>query len=139
MSENTLLTHFHCAILTSNLTLFFREVSSYAQNQRQQEPCYCIYRFRCSDWKIVEGQEGLSKTVAHIEELKQDIKSLREGLKPQKAEIKQTEKEIAKLEAKKAAAEAKAAEAVKKVEAEAMLKKLLASGMTADEILEKLK
>ena len=30
-------------------------------------------------------------------------------------------------------------EAAKKVEAEAVLKKLLASGMTADEILEKLK
>lgn len=84
-------------------------------------------------------EEGLSKTVAQIEELKTDIKSLREGLKPQKAEIKQTEKEIAKLEAKKAATEAKAAEAAEKVEAEAVLKKLLASGMTADEILEKLK
>ena len=84
-------------------------------------------------------EEGLSKTVAQIEELKADIKSLRESLKPQKAEIKQTEKEIARLEAKKSAAEAKAAEAAKKVEAEAVLKKLLASGMTADEILEKLK
>ena len=84
-------------------------------------------------------EEGLSKTVAHIEELKTDIKSLREGLKSQKAEIKQTEKAIAKLEAKKATAEAKAAEAAKKVEAEAVLKKLLASGMTADEILAKLK
>ena len=84
-------------------------------------------------------EEGLSKTVAHIEELKQDIKSLREGLKPQKAEIKQIEKEIAKLETKKAAAEARAAEAAKKVEVEAVLKKLLSSGMTADEILEKLK
>lgn len=78
-------------------------------------------------------------TVANIEALKTDIKSLRESLKPQKAEIKQTEKEIAKLEAKKAAAEAKAAEAAKKVEAEAVLKKLLASGLTADEILKKLK
>lgn len=84
-------------------------------------------------------EKGLSKTVAHIEELKTDIKSLSESLKPQKAEIKQTEKAIAKLEDKKAAAEAKAAEAAKKVEAEAMLKKLLASGMTGDEILEKLK
>ena len=84
-------------------------------------------------------EEGIAKTVGQIEELKTDIKSLRESLKPQKAEIKQTEKEIAKLEAKKAAAEAKAAEAAKKVEAEAVLKKLLASGMTADEILEKLK
>ena len=84
-------------------------------------------------------EEGVSKTVAQIEELKTDIRSLRESLKPQKAEIKRTEKKIAKLEAKKAAAEAKAAEAAKKVEAEAVLKKLLASGMTADEILEKLK
>ena len=41
-------------------------------------------------------EEGLSKTVAHIEELKTDIKSLRESLKPQKAEIKQTEKENCK-------------------------------------------
>ena len=73
-------------------------------------------------------EEGLSKTVAQIEELKTDIKSLRESLKPQKA-----------LEAKKAVAEAKAAEAAKKAEAEDVLKKLLASGMTADEILEKLK
>lgn len=84
-------------------------------------------------------EEGLSKTVAQIEELKTDIKSLRESLQPQRAEIKQTEKEIAKLEAKKAAAEAKAAEAAKKAEAQDVLKKLLASGVTADEILEKLK
>ena len=84
-------------------------------------------------------EEGLSKTVAQIEELKADIKSLRESLKPQKAEIKQTEKEIAKLEAKKVAAEAKAAEAAKKAEAEDVLKKLLASGMTADEKQKKLK
>ena len=70
-------------------------------------------------------EEDLSKTAAHIEELKTDIKSLRESLKPQKAEIKQAEKEIAKLEAKKAA--------------EAVLKKLLSSGMSADDILEKLK
>ena len=84
-------------------------------------------------------EEDFSETVAYIEELKNDIKSLRESLKPQKAEIKQTEKEIAKLEAKKAAAEAKATEVAKKVEAEAVLKKLLASGMTADDVLKKLK
>ena len=84
-------------------------------------------------------EEGLSKTVAQIEELKTDIKSMRESLKPQKAEIKKVEKKIAKLEAKKSAAEAKAAEAAKKAEAEDMLKKLLASGMSADEILAKLK
>lgn len=78
-------------------------------------------------------EEDFSETVAYIEELKNDIKSLRESLKPQKAEIKQTEKEIAKLEAKKVA------EVAKKVETEAVLKKLLASGMTADDVLKKLK
>ena len=84
-------------------------------------------------------EEGVAKTVAQIEELKTDIKSMRESLKPQRAEIKQVEKEIAKLEAKKAKAEQKAAEEAKKSEAEAVVKKLLAGGMSADEILEKLK
>ena len=46
---------------------------------------------------------------------------------------------MASLESKKAKADAKAAEEAKKTEAEAVLKKLLASGMSADEILEKLK
>ena len=39
----------------------------------------------------------------------------------------------------KAKADAKATEEAKKAEAEAVLKKLLVSGMSADEILEKLK
>ena len=43
------------------------------------------------------------------------------------------------MEAKKAKADAKSAEAAKKTEAEDVLKKLLASGVSADEILEKLK
>lgn len=45
----------------------------------------------------------------------------------------------ADLKTKKVKAETKAAESAKKAEAEDVLKKLLASGMTADEILEKLK
>ena len=56
-----------------------------------------------------------------------------------KTVLKKAEKEMATLEAKKAKADANAAEEAKKVEAEAVLKKLLASGMSADEILEKLK
>ena len=47
-------------------------------------------------------------------------------------------KEVATLEAKKVKSDAKAAEEAKKTEAEAVLKKLLASGMTAEEILAKL-
>ena len=64
---------------------------------------------------------------------------MRESLKPQRAEIKQVEKEISKLVAKKAKADQKAADEAKKSEAEAVVKKLLAGGMSADEILEKLK
>ena len=47
--------------------------------------------------------------------------------------------QVVTLEAKKAKADVKAAEEAKKAEAESVLKKLLASGMSADEILEKLK
>ena len=53
--------------------------------------------------------------------------------------LKAIDKEIVKLEAKKTKADAKAAEEAKKAEAETVLKKLLAVGMSADEILEKLK
>ena len=56
-----------------------------------------------------------------------------------KSALKKVEKELTSLEAKKAKADAKAAEEAKKAEAESVLKKLLASGMSADEILEKLK
>jgi hypothetical protein len=51
---------------------------------------------------------------------------LKADLKEKKTALKKAEKEVSTLEAKK-------------IEAEAVLKKLLASGMSADEILEKLK
>lgn len=43
------------------------------------------------------------------------------------------------LETKKKKEDAKAAEEAKKAEAESVVKRLLASGMSADEILERLK
>jgi len=52
-------------------------------------------------------------------------------LKEKKSALKKAEKEVASLEAKKAKADAKAAEEAKKTEVEAVLKKLLASGMSA--------
>ena len=54
-------------------------------------------------------------------------------------ESKSIDKEIARIEAKKVKAETKAAESAKKAEAEDVLKKLLASGVSADDILAKLK
>ena len=68
-----------------------------------------------------------------------NIDTLKADLKEKKTALKKAEKEMASLEAKKAKADAKAAEEAKKTEADAVLKKLMASGMSADEILEKLK
>lgn len=59
-------------------------------------------------------------------------------LKTKKDELKAATKDLTKAEAKKAAIEKKAAEEAKKGEAEDVLKKLLANGMTAEEILAKL-
>ena len=64
---------------------------------------------------------------------------MKADLKEKKTALKKAEKEVVTLEAKKARADAKAAEEAKKAEAESVLKKLLAEGMSADEILEKLK
>ena len=64
---------------------------------------------------------------------------MKADLKEKKTALKKAEKEVASLEAKKAKADAKATEEAKKTEAEAVLKNLLASGMTANDILAKLK
>ena len=61
------------------------------------------------------------------------------AFKASKTALKNAEKEVASLEVKKEKADAKAAEEEKKAEAEAVVKKLLDGGMSADEILEKLK
>lgn len=89
--------------------------------------------------QLAEKQSAREAAAAEIASITANIDALKADLKTKKAELKTIDKAIAKLEDKKAAAEAKAAEAAKKAEAEAVLKKLLASGITADEILAKLK
>lgn len=59
-------------------------------------------------------------------------------MKSKKSALKVAAKELSKAEAKKVVAEKKVAEESKKTEAESVLKKLLASGMSADEIVAKL-
>ena len=59
-------------------------------------------------------------------------------MKSKKSALKVAVKELSKAVAKKEAAEKKAAEESKKAEAESVLKKLLASGMSADDIIAKL-
>ena len=76
--------------------------------------------------QIAEKQESLTSLTAEIESITANIDTMKVDLKEKKTALKKAEKEAATLEAKKA-------------EAEAVLKKLVASGMSVDEILEKLK
>ena len=89
--------------------------------------------------QIAEKQSAREALSAEIASVIANIDSLKADLKEKKASLKAIDKEIVKLEAKKEKADAKAAEEAKKEEAESVLKKLLAEGMSADEIFEKLK
>ena len=89
--------------------------------------------------QLAEKQSAKEALSAEIVSIIANIDTLKADLKEKKSALKKAKKEVAMLEAKKAKADAKAAEEAKKTEAEAVLKKLLASGMSADEILEKLK
>ena len=89
--------------------------------------------------QIAEKQSAREELSAEIASITANVDSLKADLKEKKASLKAIDKEIVKLEAKKAKADAKAAEEAKKTEAESVLKKLLASGVSTDEILAKLK
>ena len=89
--------------------------------------------------QIVEKQESIASLTAEITSITANIDTLKADLKEKKTALKFTQKELTKLEAMKTAADQKAAEVEKKNEAEDVLKKLLASGVSADEILAKLK
>lgn len=89
--------------------------------------------------QIAEKQSAKEALTVEIASITANIDTLKADLKEKKASLKAIDKEIVKLEAKKAKADAKAAEEAKKTEAASVLKKLLAEGMSADEILAKLK
>ena len=89
--------------------------------------------------QIAEKQSAKEAAAAEIASITANIDALKADLKTKKVALKSIDKEIARIKVKKIKAETKAAESAKKAEAEDVLKKLLASGMTADEILAKLK
>ena len=89
--------------------------------------------------QIAEKQSAKEALTAEIASIQKAIEEQKSTLKEKKTALKKAEKEVATLEAKKAKADAKAAEEAKKAEAESVVKRLLASGMSVDEILEKLK
>ena len=87
---------------------------------------------------VAEKTAAKEQIETEITALSDNISVLKEQLKSKKSALKAAAKELSKAEAKKIAAEKKAAEESKKAEAESVLKKLLASGMSADEIIAKL-
>ena len=89
--------------------------------------------------QLAEKQSAKEAVSAEIASITANIDALKADLKTKKAALKSIDKEIARIEAKKIKAETKAAESAKKAEAENVLKKLLASGVSADNILAKLK
>ena len=82
------------------------------------------------------AKESLTAEVATIEE---NLESIKADLKAKKAELKKLDTELANLEMRKAEADAKAAEEAQKAELEETIQKLMDAGVSAAEILEKLK
>ena len=88
---------------------------------------------------IAEKSSSKEALVADIASLEENLTSLKADLKAKKAELKTVEKELGKLEEQKAEVEAREAEEAKKAELEETIQKLMADGVSAAEILEKLK
>ena len=88
---------------------------------------------------IADKSSDRETLAAGIASLEENLTALKADLKAKKAELKKLDTELAKLEAQKAEMEAREAEAAKKAELEEMIQKLMADGMSAAEILEKLK
>ena len=82
------------------------------------------------------AKEDLTVEIATLEE---NLTALKADLKAKKAELKKLDTELGKLEEQKAAFDAAQAEEAKKAELESVLQKLMADGVSAAEILEKLK
>ena len=86
--------------------------------------------------QIAEKQSAKEALTAEIASITANIDTLKANLKEKKTALKKAEKELTKLEAKKAAADQKAIEAAKKNEAENLVKKLLAEGISATRFLK---
>ena len=82
------------------------------------------------------AKESLTVEIASLEE---NLDSIKTELKAKKAELKKLDTELGKLEEQKAAFDAREAEEAKKAELEETIQKLMADGVSAAEILEKLK
>ena len=81
----------------------------------------------------------IAEKAAAKDALVSDIAALEENVNNLKNELKKLDTELGKLEAQKAEADAKAAAEAQKAELDETIQKLMADGVSAAEILEKLK
>ena len=88
---------------------------------------------------IAEKAAAKDALVSDIAALEENVNNLKTELKEKKAELKKLDTEITKLEEQKAAFDAKAAADAQKAELEETIQKLMTDGVSAAEILEKLK
>ena len=88
---------------------------------------------------IAEKAAAKDALTADITALEENLETIKADLKAKKAELKKLDTELSKLEAKKAEADAKAAAEAQKAELDETIQKLMADGVSAAEILEKLK
>ena len=88
---------------------------------------------------IAEKAAAKDALVSDIAALEENVNNLKTELKEKKAELKKLDIEITKLEEQKAAFDAKAAADAQKAELEETIQKLMTDGVSAAEILEKLK
>ena len=91
------------------------------------------------DALIAEKSSSKEALVADIVSLEENLANIKADLKAKKAELKKLDTELGKLEEQKAAFDAAQAEEAKKAELEETIQKLMADGVSAAEILEKLK
>ena len=91
------------------------------------------------DALIAEKSSAKEALVADIASLEENLDSIKTELKAKKAELKKLDTELGKLVEQKAAFDAAQAEEAKKAELEETIQKLMADGVSAAEILEKLK
>ena len=94
-----------------------------------------------SDFEALIAEKATAKEslTADIAALEENLETIKADLKAKKAELKKLDTELAKLEEQKAEADAKAAEEAQRAELEDTIQKLMATGVSAAEILEKLK
>lgn len=88
---------------------------------------------------IAEKSSAKENLTVEITSLEENLTALKADLKAKKAELKKLDTELSKLEEQKAAFDAAQAEEAQKAELQEAIQKLMADGVSAAEILEKLK